>query len=99
MMRAARGGGQTADAAGAEGAIIDTSPAWVFVLDADGMPEPREIVIGLTDFDNTQVVSGLTAEDQVIVLTPGQLRAQQQAAVEEQLNRRFGGRSSSPFGR
>jgi hypothetical protein len=62
------------------------------------MPKPREIVVGLTDYEDTQVISGLSPEDQIVILTPAQLRAQQQAAAEAQLNRRFGG-SSSPFGR
>lgn len=103
MMRARRGGGgrgiATPDAAGAGGAIIRTSTAIVFVLEEDGIPSPRRIVIGLTDFDNTQVVSGLEGDESLVVLAPGQLMAQQQAAAEAQLNRRFGGGGSSPFGR
>jgi len=101
MMRGRRGGARgpvTPDAEGADGAVIRTSSAIVFVLTAEGAPEPRRIVIGLTDFDNTQVVSGLTGEESLVVLAPGQLMAQQQAAAEQQLNRRFGG-GSSPFGR
>lgn len=87
-----------ADVQAADGAIIQTSSAYVFVLDETGMPKPKEIVVGLTDYENTQVISGLTPEDQIVILTPAQLRAQQQAAAEAQLNRRFGGRSG-PFGR
>jgi HlyD family secretion protein len=86
------------DVQAADGAIIRTSSAYVFVLDETGMPKPREIVVGLTDYEDTQVISGLSPEDQIVILTPAQLRAQQQAAAEAQLNRRFGG-SSSPFGR
>ncbi len=102
MMRGRRGGGRgiaTPDAMGADGAIIRTSTAIVFVLGEDGIPDPRRIVIGLTDFDNTQVVSGLEGDESLVVLAPGQLMAQQQAAAEAQLNRRFGGGGSSPFGR
>jgi len=101
MMRGRRGGGRgmaTPNAAGADGAVIRTSTAIVFVLGADGIPEPRRIVIGLTDFDNTQVVSGLEGDESLVVLAPGQLMAQQQAAAEQEINRRFGG-GSSPFGR
>jgi len=99
MMQARRGARRAAtpDAEGDGGAIISTSAAIVFVLGDDGVPRPRRIVIGLTDFDNTQVVSGLEGEERLVILAPGQLMAQQQAAAEAQLNRRFGG--GSPFGR
>lgn len=87
-----------ADVQAADGAIIQTSAAYVFVLDAEGMPKPREIVVGLTDYENTQVISGLGEDDRIVILTPAQLRAQQQAAAETRLNRIYGG-GSSPFGR
>lgn len=86
------------DVQAANGSIIQTSSAYVFVLDEQGIPKPKEIVVGLTDYTNTQVVSGLTEEDQIVILTPAQLRAQQEAAAESRLNRIYGG-GSSPFGR
>jgi HlyD family secretion protein len=99
MMQSRRGGrrGATPDAAGDGGAMIRTSSAVVFVLGSDGVPRPRRIVVGLTDFDDTQVVSGLQGDEQLVILAPAQLMAQQQAAAEAQLDRRFGG--GSPFGR
>jgi len=89
---------EIADVRAANGSIIRTSSAYVFVLDEQGMPKPREIVVGLTDYTNTQVVSGLDESDQIVILTPAQLRAQQEAAAESRLNRVYGG-GGSPFGR
>ncbi len=97
--RARRGGGGGAGTGetvqGAGGAEIETSPAVVFVLDAAGTPVPQRITIGLADWDNTQVVDGLTGEEQIVIVGAAQLRAQQEAA-SERMRERFGG---SPFGR
>lgn len=94
--RGRRGGGGTGETVqGAGGAEIETSPAVVFVLNAEGTPEPRRITIGLADWDNTQVVDGLTGDEQIVVVGAAQLRAQQEEAAER-MRSRFGG---SPFGR
>jgi HlyD family secretion protein len=93
--RGRRGGGTGETVQGAGGAEIETSPAVVFVLNAEGIPEPRRITIGLADWDNTQVVDGLTGDEQVVIVGAAQLRAQQEAA-SERMRSRMGG---SPFGR
>ena len=41
--------------------------ATVYVLDPDGSPEPRQIVVGLADDEHTEVVTGLEDGDQVIL--------------------------------
>jgi HlyD family secretion protein len=69
-------------------------PAAVFVLNAQGVPEPRRVMIGLNDWDNTEVVSGLEGDEQLAVIGPAQLQAQQQEWLER-IRSRSGG---SPLG-
>ncbi len=101
MMQQARGrrgggGGGTGETIqGAGGSEIQTKPAIVFVLDASGTPTPQRITIGLADWDNTQVVSGLDGTESIVIVGAAQLRAQQEAAAERMMQR-FGGRG---FGR
>jgi len=78
---------------GSQGASA-THAAVVFVLGPDSVPEPRVVQIGLNDWDNSQVVSGLEGNERLVLVSAAQLQAQQQ----EFLNRirdRMGG---SPFG-
>ncbi|MFP4622670.1 MAG: efflux RND transporter periplasmic adaptor subunit [Gemmatimonadota bacterium] len=60
----------------------DTRPAVVFVQTPDG-PEARRVVLGLNDWDRTQVVSGLEAGERVILVSVARLRQQQ----EDMMNR------------
>ena len=57
-----------------------------------GVIEPRSIMIGLNDWDVTEVVSGLEEGEQILIVGAAQLRAQQ----DEFLNRIRS--NSSPFG-
>jgi HlyD family secretion protein len=94
-------GGQGARAAGGfqRGGQAVTNPraprpAVVFVMNAQGQPEPRAVTIALNDWDNTQVVAGLEEGEEIAVIGAAQL----QAAQAEQLARmreRMGG--SGPF--
>jgi hypothetical protein len=61
----------------------------VFVL-RDGQPEPVNVRTGLTDLDYSEVVSGLTAEDSVLVLPSASL-VQSQQAFQERVKRFTGG--------
>jgi len=72
----------------------EVRPAVVFVMGPDSIPEPRMIQMGLNDWDNTQVVSGLTGDETIIVVGAAQLQAQQQAFLERMRSRM----GSSPFG-
>ena len=67
--------------------------AAVFVL-VNGVPEARVIGIGLNDWDNTEVVSGLEGDEELAVIGAAQLQAQQ-AEFLERIRSRTGG---SPFG-
>ena len=87
----ARGSG-SADASGAP--PRETRPAAVFVLGVDSIPEPRLVQIGIGDWDNTQVVSGLEEGETLVIVGAAQLQAQQQ----EFLNRMRSRMGGSPFG-
>lgn len=68
----------------------DQRPATVFVLNSQGGPEPRKLVVGITDGSYTEVVSGeLKTGDPVITSDSSQ--------VEENSGQRSGG--FGPFGR
>lgn len=93
---AGRGGfGAGARAGGSDAASVESRPAAVFVLGADSIPEPRMIQIGLGDWDNTQVVSGLEEGETLVVVGAAQLRAQQDEFLARMRERMGGG---SPFG-
>lgn len=88
-MSAGFGGG--AGRAGQEGA---PRPAITFVVSADGAIEPRPILIGVNDWDNTEVLAGLEEGEEVALIGAAQLQAQQQEFIDR-MRERMGG---SPFG-
>jgi HlyD family secretion protein len=67
----------------------------VFVLGEDGNPEPRLVQMGLGDWDNTEIVSGVEEGAELVIVTAAQLQAQQEAFLE-QVRGRMGGQN--PFG-
>ncbi|MSR21090.1 MAG: hypothetical protein EXR91_08940 [Gemmatimonadetes bacterium] len=67
----------------------------MFVVAADGTPEPRLVQMGLGDWDNTEIVSGVEEGDELIIVTAAQLQAQQEAFLEN-MRGRMGG--ANPFG-
>ncbi|MDP2958305.1 MAG: hypothetical protein Q8N53_17895, partial [Longimicrobiales bacterium] len=69
-------------------------PKVVFVLGADSVPVPRLVQVGLNDWDNTEVVSGLEGNETLVVVSAAQLQAQQEQWLS-QIRSRMGG---SPFG-
>lgn len=95
------GPGAAAGAAAANGGAATTTPARqtrpgaVFVMGASGQPEPRLVQMGLGDWDNTEIVSGVEEGEQLVIVTAAQLQAQQEAFLE-QMRGRMGG--SNPFG-
>jgi HlyD family secretion protein len=72
-----------------------TRPAAVFVLSESGAPEPRLVQMGLGDWDNTEIVSGVEEGDELVIVSAAQLQAQQEAFLE-QMRGRMGGQN--PFG-
>ena len=69
-------------------------PAVVFVLGPDSIPQPRLVQIGLGDWDNTQVVSGIEEGETLVIVGAAQLQAQQQEFLERMRSRGGG----NPFG-
>ncbi len=67
-------------------------PAVVFVIGEDGTVEPRMVMIGLNDWDNTQIVSGLDEGERVALIGLAQLQARQDQFLDRIRSR------SSPFG-
>ncbi|HSG50070.1 MAG TPA: efflux RND transporter periplasmic adaptor subunit [Longimicrobiales bacterium] len=92
---AAQGGipGSQAEGGAVAVATGEVRPAAVFVM-VNGQPEIRMIRIGLNDWDNTQVVSGLEGGEEMAVIGAAQLQAQQSAWLENIRSRSSG----SPFG-
>lgn len=98
LFRAAGGGrpgarAAAAQASGEDGADREGRPGVVFVVQADGSFVPRAVVMGLSDWDQTEIMSGLEEGERVAVIGAAQLQAQQQ----EFLNR-IRERNSGPFG-
>ena len=88
-----RPGGQTGQ--GAEDAASrqrEMRRAVVFIMVEDGTIEPRGVMIGLNDWDFTEVVSGLEEGELIAIVGAAQLRASQ----DEFLNRIRS--NSNPFG-
>ena len=71
-----------------------TRASVVFVMGTDSVPVPRLIQVGLNDWDNSQVASGLEEGEVLVVVSAAQLQAQQTQWLS-QMRSRMGG---SPFG-
>ncbi len=86
-----QGGGQAERGEGdAASQQREARRAVVFVMAEDGTIEPRGVMVGLNDWDFTEVVSGLEEGQQIAIVGAAQLRASQ----DEFLNRM---RSNNPF--
>ena len=72
--------GQAEPGEGTSGRQRETSRAVVFVVAADGTIEPRGVIIGLNDFDFTEVVSGLEEGDLIATIGAADLRASRDEA-------------------
>jgi len=72
----------------------DVRPAVVFVAGPKG-PELRRVMLGLNDWDNTEVISGLQEGEKVIIMSVARLQAQQQEFQNQMRaranNQMFGG--------
>jgi HlyD family secretion protein len=63
-------------------------PGIVFVPGTNG-PEPRMVMLGVNDWDYTEVVSGLQEGDQVFLMTAARL-AQQERERADRMRQRSG---------
>jgi len=80
---------------GAQG-NVETRPGVVFV-DAAAGPELRMVTFGASDWDNTEVVSGLEEGEAVIIISAIRLQQQQQQ-FNERMRERMGGSGIVPGG-
>jgi HlyD family secretion protein len=96
LLRSMRDAGAWGAAADGEGGTGERTShaAVVFVLGPDSVPTPRVVQIGLNDWDNSQVVSGLEGNETLVLVSAAQLQAQQQEFLDR-MRSRMGG---SPFG-
>jgi HlyD family secretion protein len=90
--RGGQGGGR-----GASASSGDTRPAVVFVKGVKG-PEPRAVVLGLNDWDRSEVVSGLEAGEEVILISVARLRQQQEELLDRVRQRNTGPIPGAPGG-
>jgi HlyD family secretion protein len=67
----------------------DRRPGVVFVQQA-GSPQPRRVILGLSDWENTEVLSGLEAGEKVLLVSVAQLQQQQKQTLER-MRQRSGG--------
>ncbi len=65
--------------------------AIAFVVKGDGSMEPRPVLIGINDWDRTEIVAGLQDGEQVALIGAAQLQAQQQEFMDRMRARRPGG--------
>jgi len=70
----------------------ETRRAVVFIMAEDGTMEPRGVLIGLNDWNFTEVVSGLQEGDVIAIVEAAQLRASQDEVRERARS------NSNPFG-
>lgn len=74
----------------AEGTPRETRPAVVFVVTGENGIEARRVQVGLNDWDNTEVVTGLEEGEQLAIIGAAQLQAQQQEFLNRIRSRRGG---------
>jgi HlyD family secretion protein len=90
------GGGWRGDRTGApeapdaSNAMAALRPCIVFLKGTTG-PEPRFVQLGLSDWDNTEVVSGLEPGTTVYLISVARLQQQQQQAAQRMRERSGGG--------
>jgi HlyD family secretion protein len=76
-------------ARGARATTGDGRPGFVFVTTPEG-PQPRRVILGLNDWDSTEIISGLEPGEQVYLISVARLQQQQQQ-LQERFRQRAGG--------
>jgi HlyD family secretion protein len=91
----AQAGRNQAGGRGARGGLGsgDVRPGVVFVQTAAGI-EPRSVMLGVNDWDYTEVLRGLEPGEEVVLISVARLQQQQQEMLERMRQRNSG----SPFG-
>ncbi|MBI4540141.1 MAG: efflux RND transporter periplasmic adaptor subunit [Gemmatimonadetes bacterium] len=76
--------------AGRSAADSGVKPAVVFVVDSAGAIEPRPVLIGLNDWDYTEILRGVEQGEKIALIGAAQLQARQQEWVNQIRERRGG---------
>ncbi|HSJ08331.1 MAG TPA: hypothetical protein VK928_00420, partial [Longimicrobiales bacterium] len=80
MTQGAPGGGRPGQAGGRANRGIgggDTRMGVVFVMTAEGV-KPRPVVLGLNDWDHTEVIRGVEPGEELVLISVARLQQQQQ---------------------
>lgn len=88
-------GGERGDRPG--GGRGEVRPGVVFVKGAKG-PEPKAVLLGLSDWDNTEVVRGLDPGAEVYLISVARLQQQQEQFSNRMRERAGGGMFGAPGG-
>lgn len=83
-------GGGAASGLAARGGTDEGRPGVVFVRSADGVVSPRAILIGVNDWNNSEVLIGVDEGEEVLLIGGAQLQARQQQQ-SQQFRARMGG--------
>jgi HlyD family secretion protein len=89
------GGGERGDRSG--GGRGEVRPGVVFVKGPKG-PEPKAVLLGLSDWDNTEVVRGLDPGAEVYLISVARLQQQQEQFSNRMRERAGGGMFGAPGG-
>jgi HlyD family secretion protein len=93
--RGGANGGRGARGAGNRNA--ESRPGVVFVTKPNGSFEPRNVTLGVNDFDYTEVLRGLEEGEQVVIVSVARLQQQQQEFLDR-MRERAGGNGPIPGG-
>lgn len=101
QMMQGQGRAPQAGAAGLRSARARTNaengrPGVVFIRGADGVLAPRPVLIGVNDWNNSEVLAGVEEGEEVALIGGAALQARQQERNQQMRNRMGGG---LPFGR
>lgn len=88
--RRRRGGPGDGGPGGGDAAPADLRPGVVFVKTAEG-PQPKLVLLGLSDWDNTEVVRGLDPGAEVYLISVARLQQQQEQFTNRMRERAGGG--------
>ncbi|HEV2851975.1 MAG TPA: efflux RND transporter periplasmic adaptor subunit [Thermoanaerobaculia bacterium] len=87
--RGGQGGGMNAGGAGGGRSAGEVQPGVVFVKGPQG-PEPKFVLLGLSDWDHTEVIRGVEPGTQVYLISVARLK-QQQTQFADRMRQRAGG--------
>jgi HlyD family secretion protein len=95
-------GGRGGFGGGTDGRRASTTRRGIVFVPGQNGPEPRMVILGVNDWDYTEVISGVKAGDQVFLMTAARLQQQQKEMADRvrQRSNQMGGmrQSTTPQG-